>query len=109
MKVLGLLYGLHQSEYGEPPANQEKFIAFLQKAPENWNKIAQSPEQFLASVRDGSRLVLIYGKPANATVVGDPWIAYEANSVDGQHLMANAFGHVQSVSEEEFNQLIPKS
>lgn len=109
MKVLGLLYGMHQSEYGAPPASQEKFVAYLQKSPENWNKVAPSPEQFLASVRDGSPLIVVYGKPTKVAAASEPWIAYEASAVDGNHLMTNAFGHVQSVSEEEFNQLIPKS
>ncbi|WP_428304712.1 hypothetical protein [Lacipirellula sp.] len=109
MKVLGLLYGMHQSEYGAPPASQEKFIAYLQKSPENWSKIAPSADQFLASVRDGSPLVVIYGKPPKSATVSEPWIAYESNAVDGEHLLTNAFGHVESVSEEEFNQLIPKS
>jgi hypothetical protein len=109
MKVLGLLYGLYQSDFGAPPASQEKFVAFLQKSPENWNKIAPTAEQFLASAREGAPLVVIYGNAAKATAAGDPWIAYEANAVDGQQLIVNAFGHVHLVDEQEFSQFVPKS
>jgi hypothetical protein len=109
MKVLGLLYGMYQSDFGAPPASQEKFVAYLEKSPENWNKIAPSTEQLLASARDGAPLVIAYGNAGKSTSQGDPWIAYEANAIDGRRLIANAFGHVRLVDEQEFSQLVPKS
>lgn len=107
MKVVGLLYGMYESNYGEPPASQERFEAFLQQAPANWEKIASTPQQLLTSPRDAKPLTIVYGK--KASTADDPWVVYEAEPVDGSRLMANSRGSVKLVDEQEFQQLIPSS
>src|SRR4051812_41866867 len=46
IKVVGVLYGQFMSaNRGSPPTNQDQFIAFMQREPENWNKIAATPQE----------------------------------------------------------------
>jgi hypothetical protein len=105
MKVVGLLYGMYQSQHGEPPSSQERFEAFLQQSPANWEKLASTPKELLSSPRNGKPLQIIYGKSAASS--GDPWVAYEAEAIDGGRLIVNDRGSVRLVDEEQFHQLVP--
>jgi hypothetical protein len=108
MKVLGLLYGQCMAgNGGTPPASQEEFVAFMQREPANWDKLAPSPEKFLAEARSGVPLVVRYGSEAQPPADGGlPWIAYEQPSDGAKALMVNIRGSVQEADAQQVQQLV---
>jgi hypothetical protein len=111
MKVLGKLYGKCMSQQrGVYPRDEATFIAFLERAPENWNKLAPSAKGFLSSPRNGEPLTVLYGAKVKEPAEGGfPWIAFETTPVDGKRLIVNAQGTVELVDDQEFSQLVPQS
>ena len=109
MKVLGKLYGRMTSQQrGAYPRNEAAFIAYLEREPANWNKLAPSAKQFLSSPRSGEPLRILYGAEVKDPVEGGfPWIAYESSPLDGQRLIVNAQGLVEFVDNQKFGQLVP--
>ena len=109
MRVLGLLYGRYMSDHGgSVPADQAQLAAYLEREPANWEKLAASPAEFLTKGRDGHPLVVLYGKEVKTPADGGlPWVAYESAAIDGQRMIVNACGAVQTVDDQELAQLIP--
>jgi hypothetical protein len=111
MRVVGILYGrCMQANGGAAPANEEKFAAFMQQEPENWNKLAPTPKELLTSPRDGQPLVVVYGRRLkDDPEIGFPLIAHEKTGVDGQQMVISTNGTVQLKSPDEVAQLFPSS
>ncbi|QDT73566.1 hypothetical protein [Lacipirellula limnantheis] len=109
MKVVGLLYAEYLASHsGAAPANQESLVAFLEREPANWNKLAPSAGALLNSPRDGKPLIVVYGKkPAEPADGSLPWVAYESETVDGQRMMVNLRGQVRQIGEQEIAQYFP--
>jgi hypothetical protein len=110
MRVVGILYGRYVQANGAAPTNEQKFAAFLQQEPTNWNKLAPTPEQLLTSPRDGQPLVVVYGRRLkDAPEFGFPVIAHEKTGVDGQQMVIAANGTVELKSADEVARLFPSS
>ena len=111
LRVVGILYGrCMDANRGLAPTNEEQFIAFMQREPENWNKLAPTPKQLLTSPRDGQPLVIVYGRSLkDDPEIGFPLIAHEKTGVDGQQIVISASGVIQPKSAEEIAQLFPSS
>lgn len=85
MKVLGILYGKYVSRSrGAAPASQEQFVEFLNTTRPSWEKIVSAADQLTNSPRDGQPLIMLYGDAytkQRSSVA--PYVAYEAEGVDG--------------------------
>ena len=108
LKVLGILYGQYMADNGgKAPSSADQLADYLQREPANWEKMAASPQEFLGSRSDGSKLVVLYGSDVKAIGGGAPWVAYEAAEHDGARMVVNAQGGVQRMKASEFSQLFP--
>jgi hypothetical protein len=109
LRMVGALYGKYLSDHtGAPPANMAQFVAFLERDPAGWNKVASTPQQFLTSPRDDQPLVLVFGAAVKDPPEGGfPWIAHEATGVDGRVMIVNARGNAELKSPEQVGQLFP--
>jgi hypothetical protein len=111
LKVVGLLYGRYmQAHGGAAPSDQDKFVAYIQREPENWNRLAPTAADLLTSPRDAQPLVILYGGAVEEPVDGGfPWIAHEKTGVAGRRLAVNARGNVELMTSQEIDQLFPSS
>jgi len=111
LRVVGKLYGLCMSaKGGAAPANQGELVAFIQRDPSLWNKLAATPDELLTSPRDGQPLVFVFGKAVKDPVEGGfAWIAHEAAGVDGQQAVINLSGGIQFVDSAEVAKYFPAS
>jgi hypothetical protein len=111
LRVVGILYGRYMEAHGRAaPANEEQFIAFLQQEPGNWNKLAPTAKELLASPRDGQPLVVVYGRPLkDDPEIGFPLIAHEKTGVDGQLIAISSSGTIVPKSSEDIARLFPSS
>jgi hypothetical protein len=110
LKVLGMLYGRYmEANRMAAPPSEEKFVAFLESEPANWDKLAASPQELMTSPRDGQPLVVLYGPAVKEPSGGGfAWIAHEKTGVDGKQLAVNARGSVELKDAAEIAQLFPQ-
>jgi hypothetical protein len=109
LKVLGILYGQYLAEHGgKTPSSLEVFAGYLQREPANWQKLAESPQEFLSSAGEGKPIVVLFGNDVKPDEGGSVWVAYEAAGSGGSRRAVNAQGRVQLLNDQEFNQLFPE-
>lgn len=107
--LLGRLYGQYLSEHhGDPPQDAQEFSAFLQDKSLGAFKI-DTPSDLLVSPRDGQSLVVLYGDQVILEGPGGlPWVAYEAQGVDGKQYIIGARGAAEEKTTAEIEQIIAK-
>lgn len=108
LKVLGRLYGRFVAQQrGEAPANEAALLAFLESERASWEGFGlATPQELLASPRDGQPLRVIYrGATSAQSASGTPYACVEQTGVDGIRWAATLRGSVEELDDAQFQQL----
>jgi hypothetical protein len=111
MRIVADEYGEFLATHGgQPPADVAAMRTFLESRLPTLSADydVKSPDDLLASPRDGQPLVIVCGKKiAPPDSPETPWAAYEQTGVDGKRLASGVrYGPVE-LTPEEFARQIP--